>query len=1152
MNLPVIFSLVAVACYAALVVLAARRGLRIRVNRLFVLYLGIMLAWQVASILLSLSQSAAPALVWCRIIIVAAAGQFIIFFYFTRAMLRSRERRAVVLLGVSVWLVTVFALLTDQGLFIANMRRDEVTALFVPEFGPLVVVIAVSNYGFLAYAIATLLQAYQRAASDLERNRLRYLLLAIVMILLGTLANFVPPLQVYPVEVTTNIAGALLISYAILRYQLLDITFVVRRGLAYSILTAGIATVYLLGILLFERLARAALGFSAFLVPVLLAMVAAVLLQPWRDKAQAWVDRLLFREKYDSQRMLQELSRQTTTIIDLETLGRLLLSQVCETMHIERAALFLSEEGSGGFHIAAHRGCDQQALGLRLGHDHPVVQWLLHSERPLRSHELDTLPQFRSLWGQEREDLSHLGTQLFVPLQVKNKLVGILAVGAKLSDEAHSSDDEMTLSTLANQTAVAVENARLFATTKARVAELSVLQEIGVRLVSARHLSTVLQVVVECGARLLSADETHVALYDPLRERFGETRSLAADSAGCALAWDSAAAIPLRLATRDGQPVVVADLRLHTAIPPPLARQGAARAVAAYPLRRGETVIGILAVVYYEPHAFTEEELRLLRMLSDQATLAVDNAQLLESEQAKRQLADTLREVSRVVGSTLQLDAVLDLVLEQLQNVVNYDGAAILLLADGRLSVSAARGSPMATRVIGHSFQFSEHAVFAELLRNRESIVIGDIHQDHRWDSVPWDAVPDGLNVRAFIGVPLVARDETRGILATGKSTPGYYSQDDLQNVVAFANQAALAIDNARLYQETIAEKRKTDTILSETFSGIMVTDVDLRIVTFNSGAEAITGLAAEQVIGRRLPDIFGVEIAAPDSPLGRVMAGSERVPPQETIIHVPSGVRDILQGTVALHDVRGHLFGYLLSLADITRLKEVDRLKTDIVANVSHELRTPLASIKAYAELLLDNVEGDDHQLRHQFLTIIDQQTDRLSQLIGDLLDLSRLEAGRFEVRKTVIDLGELLSNVLSLLDVQRRNREVSIRVKVPDDLPDLVADADMVTIILRNLLTNAIKFSHPGGEVLVALHNSREHLEIEVADHGIGIPADAIPHLFQKFYRVQSASETGIEGTGLGLVLAKQAVEAHGGTIEVESQAGAGTTFTVRLPWQ
>jgi PAS domain S-box-containing protein len=1146
MNLALGISLAASACYAVLaVVVVARRGLRTRVHQLFFVYLLMMLVWQVAYTMVSLSRSASQALPWYQAVIAAAAAQGTLVFLLARALLRVREKRIVTVAATLVWCATVLALLLDRGHLIADIRRDEISGLLVPDYGPAVAPTIAPSFVLLCMGILTLVQAYRHAPHDLERNRLRYLLLAIVISLLGGLANLVPALIGFPVDVTANIICALLLSYAILRYQLLDITLVVRRGLAYSILTAAIALVYLFSLFVFERIPRATLGGWAFAIPIALAMLAALLLRPWREKAQAWIDRLFFRDKYDAARMLRELSRRTATVIDLETLGDMLLSEICHTMHLARAALFLREASTGEFFMKAQLGLSD-VTALRLRKDHPIVQWLRLSEQPLHAHELDTLPQFRSLWTEEKQALDHLDAQLFIPLLVKDGLIGILAVGARLSGDAISSDDEMTLVTLANQTAVAVENAHLFATTKARVAELTALQEIGVRLVSSHSLPSLIQVVVQSAISLLAADGAYVALYDPRQDlwiREGRT----AGGEARVLDWGSAEGLVMQAVAQSGQAAVVDDLRLHPTVPLSLARESHFRACAAWPLRRGESTTGVLAVLYDQPHPFSEEELRLLGMLSDNASLAIDNALLLESEQSKRQLADTLCRISGIVGSSIELDVVLERVLEQLQNVVHYDSALIMLLSNGRLEVSNALGFPAQRGLISSTLDPSHFPFMERLLQQREPVIIGDILAE-----APHVTLPKGLQARAFVAVPLVARDQICGILAMGKAEVDYYDQDDARNAVAFANQAAIAIENARLYREMIEEKRRSDTILRETQSGIIVTGVDLRITTFNAGAEAITGYTAEQVIGRRLPEVLGAQIVAPGSPLAQVMATGQRVPPQETVLATANGERDILQGAVALHGDDHNPFGYLVSLADITRLKEVDRLKSDIVANVSHELRTPLASIKAYTELLLNNIEGDDQALRDEFLHVIDRETDRLAQLIGDLLNLSRLEAGRFEVRSEPIRLDNLVGDVLTMLEVQRRTQEVTIRVDAPDGLPVLEADREMLTMVIKNLVGNAIKFSRRGEEVSLVLRAEPDAAVLQIIDRGIGIPADAIPHLFQKFYRVPVATDAGIEGTGLGLVLAKQAVQAHGGSIMVESELGVGSTFTVRLPWK
>lgn len=1145
MDLALAFSLAATACYATLVVLVARRGLRLRVHQCLFFYLVMMLAWQLAYIMVSIAQTPATALPWYRISIAAAGAQCTFAFFFARALLHIRTRPIVIAIAVLLWVMMVIALITDRGHMIVEITRSPMSGLLVPEYGILGILVPAPSVGFWFLGIISLACGFRQATPSIERNRLRYVLLANVISFSASMANLVPSLIGFPVDVTGNIVCALLLAYAILRYQLADITVVVRRGLAYTLLTAALAVAYLLSILLFQRLVQVMVGVGTFLVPILVAVAAAFLLRPWREKIEIWIERLWFPEKYDSRRMLQELSRRTTSIIDLETLCNMLLNEICHTMHMERAALFMKEESSGAFTIAAQRGVEQ-GTGIRLDKDHPIVRWLLESEQQLHAHELDMLPQFRSLWAQEREDLNALGAELFVPLQVKGDLIGILAVGPKEGGGQHSQDDEITLSTLANQTAVAVENAHLFATTRARVEELTVLQDIGIRLVSSRTMPAVLQVIVESGIRLLAADRVFVALCDSKPGSFSVQRGISANGERCSLSASSAASTLMHAAVQDGRPIVATDLRLQPIIPPSQARQSQERAAAVFPLRRGEAVIGVLATAYQAPHSFTEEELRLLAMLADQATLAIDNAQLLELEQAKRQLADTLREASRVIGSTLDLDLLLDLVLEQIQNLVDYDYAAIALLENGHLQLAKLYGAAHTHGCPANPADPVLISILSDLAGQAKPAIIEETDQDERSTTIL-----NSLHLRSLIAIPLTVREELRGILTIGRVTPDHYRPDELQNVTTFASQAAIVLENARLYRETIEEKRKTETILRETFSGILVTDVDLHIVTFNSGAEVITGYDSAEVIGKRLPIVLGEAIVAQESPLQQAMATGQRVPPQETMIQTAAGVRDVLQGATPLYDASYNLFGYLVSFTDITRLKEVDRLKTDLVANVSHELRTPLASIKAYTELLLDNVEGEDHHLRDQFLRIIDQETDRLSELISDLLDLSRMEAGRFEVRKSKLSIGELLTNVLALLDVQRRNRGLTIRPEIDDELPDLIADREMIIIILKNLIGNAIKFSHSGGEIVVRAQRDDDCLVLQVSDQGIGIPEEAIPNLFQKFYRVQSATESGIEGTGLGLVLTKQAVEAHGGTIAVKSQVGVGTVFTVRLPW-
>jgi len=410
------------------------------------------------------------ALLWYRLLLLGIPVQWLVYFLFTQAFLNIKGQKWIIRLGILVWIAALVVIPSGTPYLIPYVYRDEHAGLFVPEFGPLMMTFAALSYFVLGCGISNLLRGYRRARSDLERNRLQYLLLGIGTVILFSIANFAPFLKPYPIEHVANNINALLIAYAILRHQLLDITVVVRKGLLYSIPTAIIGVGYFLLISLAMRLFQAFAGPQILLASLLVAAITAVVAQPLRDRAQLWIDILFFREKYDSSLMLQRLSRASASVLDLGKLTSMILNEVTETIHIERAVFLLRREESGEFLLSAKRG-GHDNIDLRLREDHPIVEWLSGHENALTRHDVDVMPQFRALWSEEREELEKMGAELFVPLEAKGELVGILVVGPKLSEETYSRDDQLTLTTLANQAAVAIENARLYERAQQEIAE---------------------------------------------------------------------------------------------------------------------------------------------------------------------------------------------------------------------------------------------------------------------------------------------------------------------------------------------------------------------------------------------------------------------------------------------------------------------------------------------------------------------------------------------------------------------------------------------------------------------------------------------------------------------------------------------------------
>ncbi len=511
-----------------------------------------------------------------------------------------------------------------------------------------------------------------------------------------------------------------------------------------------------------------------------------------------------------------------------------------------------------------------------------------------------------------------------------------------------------------------------------------------------------------------------------------------------------------------------------------------------------------------------------------------------------------LQELSEVVASELDLDVLAHEVLAKASSTLNIERAYLLLEGEtGQFEVAATHGSGPQQGVEeaqAASLRIAAGHVLLDCLNGCKGAVTC---QELLSLLGPSAKGAEGEELIARLGaelfVPIHLKGRLVGVMAFSRREDGRsYGPEERMALTTLANQTAVAIANAQLMAAEREHRQFVETILRESAAGLMVIDPRGRIAMANPAAEALIGRAAAEMIGRPVLDILSAADPGARRRLAEVLQDVDGLAQLELTWARPDHPRDVLVSVVALRDGRR-----LLNLTDVTRLKELDRLKSQLVANVSHELRTPLASIKAYAELLLDEVESGDRQLQREFLEVIDHQTDHLAALISDLLDLARLESGRPALDKRPLAFREVVDEVSQMLEIQAQTRDVHMEVDIPEDLPPILADRDLMTSMVKNLIGNAIKFSHQGGKVTVRARKIGDTLQFCVCDQGIGIPPDAIPHLFEKFYRPRPTVDRAIPGTGLGLALTKEAVEAHGGTIEVESELGAGSRFTVRIPY-
>ena len=439
--------------FGALELMVAISKPKTRLKRIFQFYLLAMFLWSFSAFMTLSGQ--VEVLVWFRIMTIAPISMTIAIFYFVQALfgLRRKWKSFVLVYGVLLIPLSLFtpALIREAALEGGKLHYD---------FGPLLLFVAIPGYGLNFFNLAELANGYSKSNDAIQRNRFRYLILALSITILATFINFTEWGK-YPIDIAANTITALLIAYAILRHNLLDIRIVFRLGLLYSIITTILGLIYFLVITLTLSAVEALSGGRIFLLSVIVAILTAVIISPLREAAQSWIDRLFYRERYNAGLMLQRLSQATASLLDLEKITKIVLADIAKTMHIGHAAIFIKDNQENIFHLLAEEGVSKKPA-LVFGVDHPIVKWMVRENRILTKNHLSVSPVFRALWKNELDYLNEFPAQLLIPLNTKGELVGFIIVGPKRSTQRYLHDDEVILSTLANQTAIIIENARLY------------------------------------------------------------------------------------------------------------------------------------------------------------------------------------------------------------------------------------------------------------------------------------------------------------------------------------------------------------------------------------------------------------------------------------------------------------------------------------------------------------------------------------------------------------------------------------------------------------------------------------------------------------------------------------------------------------------
>lgn len=505
---------------------------------------------------------------------------------------------------------------------------------------------------------------------------------------------------------------------------------------------------------------------------------------------------------------------------------------------------------------------------------------------------------------------------------------------------------------------------------------------------------------------------------------------------------------------------------------------------------------------------------------------------------------DYLLEIARSISQELDQDALLKRIL---------DIAAEMLAGQAALIVLREKG--------GGWMVASSHGIPPAFLRYLDPLIaaVPDHEDPARFELPEINRVLQnltrtiGLGWLTGVGLPLIARQQVMGVIFVFRSYSSVFSANDRALLQSFADQAAIAVHNARLYTQVTHEKQRLDALLDAAADGILILTPDHRIERANPALARLAGISITKVKGILHEEIIRW-VSPPEGPtLEQAEAGGWPLTPNATLyvegdLERPNAPPLAVGITYSsLMSPQGQLLNIMATVRDITHFREAEEIKSTFISVISHELKTPVALIKGYVGTLRREDAIWERDIIQDSLAVIEEEADRLTELIENLLDASRLQAGALKISLSDVKVDVLARQIAERFGIQTQNHQFVL--DFPPNFPVVLADESRLTQVLSNLLSNAIKYSQDGGEIRITGQVKPSLIILCVSDQGPGILPEDIPHVFDRFYRSTLASRT-TKGAGLGLYLARAVIEAHGGRIWVDPKPGEGARLCFSLP--
>ncbi len=567
-----------------------------------------------------------------------------------------------------------------------------------------------------------------------------------------------------------------------------------------------------------------------------------------------------------------------------------------------------------------------------------------------------------------------------------------------------------------------------------------------------------------------------------------------------------------------------------------------AKAALCVPLMAHERLVGVLTLVHPEPGSYSKEHLALMQSIADQSGIAVMNARLFAESQRQARVMTALAASAAAINASLRMDEVLQRILNETIQALEVETVTLALVEPNWDLVFRAATGKNKDGIVGKRIAAGQ-GILGWVVHEGEGVIIPVVQEDKRFR--PTIEQFEGIETQAMAVAPIYAQERVIGVLQAINPRSGAFDPDALLVLAGIGNLAGTTIQHAQLFERLQAAHKRYRELFDDSVDPIFVTGWDGHIHEANRQAALISGYTSKQLQGMLIDKLHDVTPGDRNFNIEKLKSGE--------MISYEAVLKSCTGSSIPIQvQVRRVVFEEAESLQwlmrDITERKDLDTLRNDMLSMIYHDLRSPLANIVSSLDVLTAMGPGQDNETVQSVVTIARRSTDRIQRLVSSLLDINRLELGQAIISQQSVVTASLAEEVIDAVRPMVESRHQTLMNRLPENLPSIWVDLDMIRRVLINLLENASKFIPTGGKIELGASLEGEWLQMWVQDDGPGIPFADQERIFNKFTRLKEKGAP--SGLGVGLAFCRLAVVGHGGKIWVESQLGQGAKFIITLP--